>query len=88
MLRIFKYPFGEDLGVLDAVKLPRNAKVVLVAEQNGVPTIWAVVDHEEGTAPALRTYRLFGTGQVCPPADQHVGSVVCGNFTWHIFKDE
>lgn len=77
--RIFKYTFSAV-----TLFLPKGAEVILVGNQHG-PTVWAIVNDLE---TQLEEYSIFGTGQSPPPAENHVGSVICNEFVWHVFKLE
>ena len=56
MLTIFKYPIPiEDHFILE---LPKNAKILTVQTQKGIPQLWAMVDSE--TEKEARHFRLNG----------------------------
>lgn len=45
--------------------------------------IWCIVD----TTKPIRTHTVYvrGTGHPLPPETQHVGSVTCDVYVWHVF---
>ena len=58
MLAIFKYPITiEDHFTLE---LPKNARILTIQTQRGIPQLWAMVDSE--TEKETRSFRLSGTG--------------------------
>lgn len=85
MRTIWKFP----LEVTDhqSIEMPANAKVLSVADQAGVLTIWALVDPE--AERELRHVWVFGTGHpVTVSGATFRGSVQQGPFVWHVFTDQ
>lgn len=87
MWRIWKYPIPvADDFTLD---LPRHSRLLHVAEQDGQPMLWVLVD--PGQPEVARQFRIFGTGNaIRPPADgerlDHVGTWLSKPFVWHLFE--
>ncbi len=84
MRTVFKYPLKGDTS---HVFIPHDAKVLHVAEQDGVPCVWAEVDttqHKVG-----KMYYTVGTGHPLPEAPaEHVGSLMMhgGAIVLHVYK--
>lgn len=92
--RIFKYPLDLREALNDGrvtVPMPIASKVVHVAEQRGVITIWAQVT--PGNVIRDRVYSIVTTGHSEIPANSvHVGSVQMlggdGNeYVWHVYEE-
>ncbi len=80
---VFKYPLGSPVTVLD---LPTDAKVVHVAAQDDVPTIWVLLDPAAPTVQ--RAFVGVGTGQ---PVDEDLSFVgtatgIAGWLVFHVFE--
>ena len=80
---VYKYPFLIDDVV--AVDMPAGAEVLLVDAQNGVPTIWAMVN--PNAIKTRRRFRVIGTGHSFD-RDRltHVASFQQPPFVWHLFE--
>lgn len=86
MKTVFKYPI--PIGNIVTIKMPKGAEILHVAEQNGSPCMWALVEPE---APMIdREFRFAGTGH--PIKDEEIG-FFCGTFflregalVFHIFE--
>ncbi len=86
-VEIRKYPFE----VVDSfeLELNRRSPVLSVQVQKGVPVMWVPFDTEKQTA--MRTFRVFGTGQ---PIEgdasklKYVGTFQMqgGDFVGHLFE--
>ena len=81
---IWKFP----LALVDAypVDMPRGARILSVADQNGTLCLWAEVDPE---APCeTRRIRIVGSGHPVPqePKLQFIGTAVQGPFVWHVYE--
>lgn len=82
MKTIWKFP----LRLIDgpqSVNIPEVASIMLVAEQDGGPCIWAIVDPEAQLA--VRIFRVYGTGHPLGD-DVWVGSYPSAPFVWHVFE--
>ena len=80
---VYKYPF-KDTGH----RQTPVGKVILVAQQNDepLPTVW--VEHLVGEEK-MHQLIIQGTGRhfPCDPGNtEHVGSAICGEFVWHVYK--
>lgn len=86
MLTVYKYPLPIDDIV--TIEIPKGAKILFIAEQNGDPFIWALVD--PNNEKEQRVFRFAGTGHKI--LTHHVGEFVGtffasgGLFVWHIFE--
>lgn len=60
-----------------------EGKVLLIAQQNDspFPYLWLEYDPDIAVETA---YRIFGTGQ--SPTGEHIGSAICGDYVWHVYK--
>lgn len=78
MKRILKYPF--DRAMIEAP----FGKVLLIAQQHdsSMPTMWLEADESNLSA----VYYIIGTGDVAPENLDHVGSAVCGEYVWHVYR--
>lgn len=80
---IYKYPLAvvEDQNIL----MPAGAKVLHVAEQHGVLTLWARVNTDN--PDEFHTILIRGTGDVYPTYAHHLGTVLLndGYLVLHIF---
>jgi len=67
-----------------------GARVLHVEAQNGIPTLWALVDPEADSE--RRSFSIIGTGHPTNLlAEQYVASLLPlgewnGNFVWHLFE--
>lgn len=77
MARVFKYPILSDKTIAPA------GKVVLVDHQGGdFPTMWVEVEDDTHNTE----YLVVGTGWELELGLEHVGSAICGQFVWHIYR--
>jgi len=83
--QIWKYPLSQSQE--QTVRMPKDAVILCVHEQHGVPALWAMVDLDAPTEN--RTFVIVGTGwdTTQDPADC-IGTVFVqgGRFVWHIFE--
>lgn len=84
MRRVYKFPFGVDDDV--TLTMPRDAEIVHVDAQQGVPCVWARVDPDADLVD--RRFRLAGTGHDLPDGLTHVGSfqLAGGALVFHLFE--
>lgn len=88
MKTVFKY----KLEVTDhqEIELPKEASVLLIAEQHDVLCMWCEVDTEE--VKETRCFRIYGTGHEIQNRDNlmFLQTVVMsgGHFVAHIFEEE
>ena len=80
-MRVLKYPLLLEGGPQNVI-MPVGARIVLVAMQFGVPTLWAVVGEEP---PTTRIFEVIGPGHHFDDL-AHVGSVLDGSYVWHVFE--
>lgn len=86
--RVLKYPLSMSASA-QALGMPVGAKIVHVAEQHDVPTMWAEVETPDDTAAAFETryFILRGTGDDIPPEfNDHRGTVFIGAFVFHVYE--
>ena len=80
---IYKYP----VPITDefSLTMPRDAKILTLQLQQGMATMWALVDLSH--APETRRFRIFGTGV---PLDcvglVYIGTFQANAFVWHLFE--
>lgn len=86
---IWKFPI--TVGGITPINIPVGAQVRLAAldPASGAPAIWIELDPE---APMInRRFVIYGTGHEIEgdggsPSDLHVGSLIDGDFVWHIYE--
>jgi hypothetical protein len=80
---IYKYPLTANH--IQYVNMPRGAKVLAVASQGSIPTIWAEVDPE---APMeIRSFCTCVTGGEAPgSAWKYIGTYQSGWFVGHLYE--
>lgn len=92
---VWKYSFERQQFSMTIVDLVRPRVVLVGQDPKGVDpelcTVW--VEHEvsgDGPPPSTDRLRLglFGSGDPISinPWAEHVGSAVCGNHVWHVYK--
>lgn len=81
---IYKYSLLHTGG--NSVDMPQGAKILAVQSQQGVPTIWALVD--VGQPTEKRTFLVVGTGHTIDGLGEYVGTVQLneGRFVVHVFE--
>jgi hypothetical protein len=85
-LTIWKYalkPFGDT-----TLDIPAGPEFLSVQFQNGVPTLWVLVDTRRPALPY--TINRYGTGWDVPDATglrKHISTVFEGQFVWHFFVE-
>lgn len=84
MKKIYKYRLPEAPGVVTTIN-ERIIEVLSVQYQNGIPTIWVVVDPDDTSVAA--EIMSFGTGWELPNgAEKYVGSLQDPEgYVWHYF---
>lgn len=86
-LRMLKYPlFRVNDAVFDEiveVMAPPSTGVAHIAMQNGVVTLWALVNMEH--MPVKRRFHIVGTGHEAP-CGHYLGTVHERVFVWHVFE--
>jgi hypothetical protein len=66
------------------LELPPQAQILSVQSQEGIPTLWALVDPQEETQQ--RYFRVVGTGWEIEEEVNHIGTYMEGAFVWHVFE--
>ena len=80
--RVLKWPVPVD----DADHPIGTGPVVLVDACGHRATVWVWTEEPQGEVNAVRRARVYGTGQLFPEGDVHVGSTVAGSpFVWHVY---
>lgn len=89
MRTILKFPIR--IGSVHKLPVPDTAIVRLVAidPASGQLAIWIELD--PNAPKVIRSFAIFGTGEVIEDAggagfDTFVGSVIHGEFVWHIYE--
>lgn len=86
MMTIWKYPL--EITDEQTIELPQRSEILSVQMQNGVPTIWALVDPKAPGPKVKQKIGIFGTGN---PIDgvlfkqAFIGTVQQGSLVWHVF---
>ena len=80
--QVWKYPvpFGD---VPIRLMVPKDGIIVHFDVQR-VDTVWVEVNPE--SPERLCVLQWFGTGHPLPEGASHVGTVIRGNFVWHLYK--
>lgn len=84
MRTIYKYQFRPSDPLY--IDMPAGADIIHVASQNGINTLWSVVDTD--WVNVTRRFRMVGTGHPLPAdvsVDTHVATWMDGEFVWHLF---
>lgn len=83
---VWKYPI--KLGYIPTphtvVDMAPNSKIIHVDVQNHQIAIW--VEATDGPETEKRTFTIVGTGRVVKETWVHVGSVLDGDFAWHVYE--
>lgn len=66
--------------------MPFGAEVLTVQMQQGLVTLWALVDEDQYEHP--RQFDIYGTGWDIDSSTPHeyIGTVQDGDFVWHVFE--
>jgi hypothetical protein len=81
-LAIWKFPLES---VVQELQIPVAGKVVHVGQQDGVPTIWVMVDPSQQRQG--RRFHIVGTGQTLPDSTAYRGTVQMPNgLVWHVME--
>jgi hypothetical protein len=84
MKAIWKY----QLFVVDIVRpleMPKDSKIVYVAEQNGAICLWSLGSPKADTE--TRHFVVHGTGHPVCTQESYLGSAQIGTFVWHVFEE-
>ena len=88
-LSVWKFAWPSNGAFKRAIfPMPRDAEVLCVQLQHGVPTIWALVDTDQKTLRP-RKFDAFYTGEEVHNGP-YIGTLQMGggNLVLHIFEDE
>lgn len=81
---IYKYPLA--IQRTQPLAVPRDAKILTVQNQNGVPTLWVML--EPRTPAYARTIHMVGTGHgTVDPSLVYIGTTQNDGFVWHWFEN-
>lgn len=83
-LRIYKYPIG--VTGFQEVAMPKAARILSVANQNGNLCLWALCDADQKEYVA-RQIEIIGTGHpISLNSREFIGTVIVAPFVWHVFE--
>jgi hypothetical protein len=79
------WKFDLEYAAKQGIEMPHQAVILSVGLQNGGLKLWASCD--PSAEKAIRTIYLVGTGHLSPsdPYARFRGTVMDGEFVWHIF---
>lgn len=79
------WKFDLERTLKQTIEMPKGAIILSVGMQNGEIKLWAACDPTE--EDRQRTFYLCGTGQstVDDPWVRFRGTVMDGDFVWHVF---
>lgn len=84
--KIYKYKLSSvenlDHGIELNVLMALGADILHVDIQNQDLCVWAAID--DRVRSAVRRFKIVGTGFE-PPNHWYIGTVLCGQFVWHIY---
>lgn len=82
---IWKYPL--KLIETQEILLPLGPKFLCVQVQNGIPTIWVMVNSKAELIG--QGFRIIGTGWQLTeePSGRYLGTFQLDGFVWHLFED-
>ena len=81
-MTIWKYPLPQKEQF--ALRMPKRANLLTVQLQDGVPTLWAMVDPSEDYTE--RDFVIVGTGHcIDVPRREYIGTWQMGSYVWHLF---
>ena len=81
MKTIYKYPLNSHDCTL---QLPKGAEILTVQLQNGIPTLWALVNPT--TVTEERHICIVGTGWDVEDTMKYITTYMDGYFVWHAFE--
>lgn len=90
MSRVYKYV---DRGA--GIEVPGHrydgdlVRLVGIDPASGRVAIWVEHKNPDHMTPVhqVREFRIFGTGHDVPHRFEHVGSVIDGQYVWHVFEN-
>jgi hypothetical protein len=89
-MKILKYTMTNkgnvDLGQADQIfDIPGLLRPLHVGMQNGNVTLWVAVEESKSFFPYKLSVRLIGTGRNTPDDYIYLGTVMDGEYVWHVF---
>jgi hypothetical protein len=93
MKMIYKYPLGTEIyhNMVTEVEMPRNAEILSLQMQGGIPVIWAIVNPKKQKRKYV--FHVCGTGYEMLDYERkhyvYVGTVQQSGLmtlVWHIFE--
>ncbi|MET0439193.1 MAG: hypothetical protein ABW043_17040 [Devosia sp.] len=83
MTVVYKYPLRSPVV---SVEMPDGGAIRLVARDPASvnPAIW--VEHDLRQPAVRRTFLVFGTGMEVEAESTHVGSLIAGDYVWHVYE--
>lgn len=82
-MRIFKYAL--EVQNEQVLEMPKDAWILDIQVQYGIPTLWALVDPE--AVLTQRKILCVGTGhEVAPGSIGYLATVQMGTLVWHFFE--
>ena len=86
MIKIYKYNI--EVQPYFEIEMPKDAKILSVQLQNGIPVFWAEVD--TNNEPETRNFSVIGTGHIMEArSQQFLGTFQLqgGAFIGHLFEN-
>ena len=81
MKTIYKYTLDSQDCTLH---LPKGAEILTIQLQNGIPTLWALVNPM--TVTEERHICIVGTGWQVEDNMKYITTYMDGYFVWHVFE--
>ena len=80
------WKFTLEIKNMQRIFMPRGAKILSVANQNGSICLWAIVDRS--AVVEERNFGVFGTGHDVGflGKDEFLDTVFIEEFVWHVFE--
>jgi hypothetical protein len=79
MKTVYKFKLSNE------VELPKDAEVLKIAIQHGIPMMWVLLNLDE-EIKVQRHFHKFGTGHNIPDELVYIDTYTEGVFVWHIFE--
>ena len=89
-MKILKYVMTNggnvDLGQADQVfDIPGLLEPLHVGMQNGKVTLWVTTEETKSFFPYRLSVKIIGTGRNTPDSHDYLGTVMDGEYVWHVF---
>lgn len=85
--KVYKYQL--ELKSHQVIEMPKGSQILTFQEQNGILTLWAIVDTEEFKTEE-REISIYATGYTIPDkcdVSNWIGTVQVGSLVWHVFEN-